>query len=224
MTATSSQRLNLRPTSRSTPTRSKPQAACRARDAVAAGLDAGDHGVEAAGLGGVEHGEQEGRPMPAAVPVAVARRRSPRRWCGRRPAPCTATATRSPTTSSVASDGDDRRRRRPSALASHARWSSSERGTRSNVAVRVLDLVVVDAPDRLGVASTATRMRDPGRRHPPWSSVARVRRHRRRRLPAAPGAPDRRGQPARAAAMLGPSVRGSCRARPLSSVGRAQPW
>ena len=46
ITATSSQRLNLRPTSRSMPTSSNPHRACRARDGRAAGLDAGHHGVE----------------------------------------------------------------------------------------------------------------------------------------------------------------------------------
>ena len=51
MTATSSQRLNLRPTSRSTPTSSKPHASCSARDAVPLGFDPGDDRMET-GIGG----------------------------------------------------------------------------------------------------------------------------------------------------------------------------
>ena len=65
MTATSSQRLNLRPTSRSTPTSSKPQACVERPRRRAAGLDPGHHGVEAAGLRDVEQAEQQRRPMPS---------------------------------------------------------------------------------------------------------------------------------------------------------------
>ena len=54
MTATSSQRLNLRPTSRSMPTSSKPQLACSARDASPLASMRADHRVEARLAGDVD--------------------------------------------------------------------------------------------------------------------------------------------------------------------------
>ena len=60
MSAVSNQRLNLRPTSRSMPTRWNPHASWSAREAVAAGFDPGHHSMEAAGLGGVQQAGEEG--------------------------------------------------------------------------------------------------------------------------------------------------------------------
>ena len=65
MTTTSSQRPNLRPTSRSVPTISKPSAGVQADRRVVAADDAGHHGVEAVG-GGQRHqlGRAGTRPTP----------------------------------------------------------------------------------------------------------------------------------------------------------------
>ena len=79
MTATSSQRLNLRPTSRSMPTSSKPHLAWRRRRGLAAGLDAGHDRVEAAGAGDVEHLGQQQRADAETAERAVGRTPSPRR-------------------------------------------------------------------------------------------------------------------------------------------------
>ena len=95
ITATSSQRLNLRPTSRSMPTSSKPQRAWRARDAVARCLDAGHHGVEARRPGDLDQARSSSAvPMPSPPRVAVDVDRVLDRRAVRRPAPCTATARR----------------------------------------------------------------------------------------------------------------------------------
>ena len=95
ITATSSQRLNLRPTWRSMPTSSKPHRACRARDGVAGGLDAGHHGVEARCARRSRRGARAAPcrcPAPPCVPGDVDRVLDGR--ASRRPAPCRATARR----------------------------------------------------------------------------------------------------------------------------------
>ena len=193
MRATSSQRLNLRPTSRSMPTSSKPQRWCSARDAVTGRLDAGEDEVEPAALGDVEQlGEQQGADARAADGRA-GRRSSPRRSCGRRPVPCRATARRS---------RRPRRRRRRSCR----RGSGHDRGERAGSGGDPLlllverprhqverrrgvhHLVVVDRPDRFGIAgpgrsddhaaeprSLETRGR-PGKRRPDGAMEQSCRR------------------------------------------------
>ena len=61
MTATSSQRLNLRPTWRSMPTSWNPHLLCKARDADPAGLDPGHHGVKPGFPGDVDEPAEEHR-------------------------------------------------------------------------------------------------------------------------------------------------------------------
>ena len=147
MTATSSQRLNLRPTSRSMPTSSNPQAAWSAREAVAAGLDAGHHGVEA-GLGSATSTSASSRSVPTPRPVRSRRRTpSPPPSCGRPPAPCTATARRTRRPRRRRRLGDDGakapdRAGQPGSLVVQRAGHQVERGR------GVLDLVVVDGPDR----------------------------------------------------------------------------
>ena len=101
----------------------------------AAGLDPGHDGVEAAGGGHVDHVAEQ-RPAHALAVVRPGRRRpSPRPWCGTPPAPCRATGRRSRSRrrSSTATTAA----KAPERAASHARWSSRLRGTRSKVAVEV---------------------------------------------------------------------------------------
>ena len=117
MRATSSQRLNLRPTSRSMPTSSKPHERWRA---IEASLDASIRANTA-------WKPDCRRPRRAARSAAACRcpgrcgrggrRPSPRRWCGTRRAPCTATASRSRRRSPISSVGSTRddRRERPAA-------------------------------------------------------------------------------------------------------------
>ena len=91
--------------------------------------------------------------------VAVGRRRSPRRWCGRRRAPCTATATPKPTTDPRLVAG---RRRRCAANAPDARRRSTAAAPRACAArgrtsPSCADLVVVDRADR-SASAVARRM------------------------------------------------------------------
>ena len=132
ITTTSSQRPNFRPTSRSVPTTSKPWARCRAIDASWPADDAGEHGVEAVRHGHrqqlAEHGSADTSALPVTTdvdgvldrravggPVPVRRQRPEADHL----APSTAT------TAAYA----------PARAEIQARWSSSDRGTRSNVAV-----------------------------------------------------------------------------------------
>ena len=72
MSATSSQRSNLRPISRSTPTSSNPQRGVQRPRGLAGGLDAGEHGVEAATARRCRAARStSSRPMPSAVAVAA---------------------------------------------------------------------------------------------------------------------------------------------------------
>ena len=81
MTATSSQRLNLRPTcaldaDELEPARWRAAPARRALD----GLDAGDDGVEPRRRGDVQQALEQQRADALAAAVAGRRRPSPRRW------------------------------------------------------------------------------------------------------------------------------------------------
>ena len=146
---TSSQRPNLRPTSRSVPTTVEPAAPVQRDRRLVAADDAGDHGVEAVGsASATQLGEQ--RPGPRPCPGGRgARRPSPRPWSVRRPVPV---GRQRPEADDLAA-----RRRRPprrgrrSGRSSQRRCSSSVRGTRSKVTVDSEHLAVVDRPDRLGV-------------------------------------------------------------------------
>ena len=153
ITATSSQRLNLRPTSRSMPTSSNPQRGVERPRRVAAGLDAGHDGVEA-DWSRRRRARRSSRSRPMPRPGGRAGRRpSPPPSCGRRPGPCRATARRS--------RRPRRRRRRttaekaPERAASQARCSASGAGHQVERGGRGLDLEVVDGPDRLGVVERA---------------------------------------------------------------------
>ena len=154
MTATSSQRPNLRPTWRSTPTRSKPHARVQRARRHAARLDAGDHGVEPRVTGDVDEAGRGAGARCRARCGRGARTRSPRRWCGRRPAPCTATATRSRRPGHrpavTIEHGHDRAERpgpgrQPRPLVVERAGHEVERRGAGG------DLAVVDRHDRLGV-------------------------------------------------------------------------
>ena len=71
ISTTSSHRPNLRPTSRSTPTSSKPQARCRAIDASWPPDDPGHHGVKAVGAGQPDQLLEQAPADPLALAVGV---------------------------------------------------------------------------------------------------------------------------------------------------------
>ena len=104
--------------------------------------------------------------MPRPVWSRVARTPSPRRWCDRRRAPCTATATAKPTTvppatvpaSPSSPSTATIALNAPDLAANHATWSVSVRGTRSKVRRAGGDLAVVDRA-RIASASLAIASR-----------------------------------------------------------------
>ena len=209
MTATSSQRLNLRPTSRSTPTSSNPQAAWSAREAVAAGLDPGHDGVEAAGRGHVDHvRSSSARPDAVAVVVPAHVDRVLDRGPVGRPLLVGRQGRRSPTTLGRPRPATTARKA-PERAASHARWSSRrardqvERGRRASrprgCRCRRMASASSSGQARGAAAWPTGTLRtaapdcdaDGGRRRIRYAAAAGLR---------------------------------LCRARPLSSVGRALPW
>ena len=158
--STSSQRPNLRPTSRSWPTISNPHAACSAIDASWSADDPGHHGVEAVGAGGVDQLARAAAGPRRGPGGRRARRPSPRPWSSTRPVPVRRQR----------GEAQPPRRRRPprparrgprSGRRSSRRCSSSVRGTRSNVAVEVSHHRVVDRQMALGVVGSAGRVRTP---------------------------------------------------------------
>lgn len=170
MRATSSQRLNLRPTCRSMPTSWNPQRACSARR-LARGLDTCEHGVEPAALGDVEQlGQQQ---APDALPAPVAPDVDAVLHAGAIGSPFLvgrqgAETDHLGTALGVEILGDDGRERtgsglEPVLLVLERAGHEIERGGGRQ------DLVVVDAPDRLGVgeagggaARSSRRARVPG--------------------------------------------------------------
>jgi hypothetical protein len=94
MTATSSQRLNFRPTSRSTPTNSNPHAACMERCRPGR-LDARHDRVETGVGGDADHVLHQRAADSHDADAHVTRRPSPPPSCGTQRAPCTATTMRS---------------------------------------------------------------------------------------------------------------------------------
>ena len=197
MSTTSSQRLNLRPTSCSRPTCSKPQAACRAIEASWPPTMRADHRVEAVVAGQLDEVRRAGagrRPDPAG---RAARRPSPRRSWSTRAGGDTASATRTPR---------PRPRRRP------RRWPDGRPSARrSRPAARPAS----GAGDRTSPSTRAPRRcrsRAARRRHAArrggsgrWRASTRPRRYA-----------TRSGNRACSAKLVG--------LRPLSSVGRALPW
>ena len=223
MTATSSQRLNLRPTWRSTPTSSKPHAACRHRDASPpASMRANTRGTPSRGRCRPARSSSSAPDAPARCGRG-GRRPSPRRWCGRRPAPCTATATRS------------RRPDRPRAVTVQTATIARERPgpggqprplvverPRDEVERRRArgDLAVVDLHDRLGVV---------GGRQSDRASAVGGDGTRRSAYPArvagrADASPGGNVTPRGVHSHVGSRLCRAPKYRPLSSVGRAQPW
>ncbi len=141
MTATSSQRPNLRPTWRSTPTSSKPHASVQGARRDATRLDAGDHAVEPRVTGDVDEPgeEQPPDPLPGVVTVHVHGVLDGGAVGG----PLLVRRQRRETDDLAVVPIDHRRTatialNAPDLAASHSRWSASERGTRSNVAVLVV--------------------------------------------------------------------------------------
>ena len=147
MTATSSQRLNLRPTSRSMPTSSNPQRSCRARLAGPTGLDAGQARRGTRRLWPTFHdvGRAGGGRCPRRPAFASHVHRVLHRGAVLQPAPRTATATRAPTTtpapddSSTATMAEERPR---AGLANHARCSGERAGNEVERGRRGRDLEV----------------------------------------------------------------------------------
>ena len=136
ITTTSSQRPNLRPTSRSVPTISNPSAGVQARSTRRGRRRCGPSSAWKPWAVAVGTSSAEQQLADAAALLVAARRRPSPRPSSRTPAdPCTATATRSPTTLAAVVDGHEHGVGARSAACSHASCSSSVRGTRSKVTV-----------------------------------------------------------------------------------------
>ena len=172
------------------------------------GLDAGDHGVEPRRPGDRRRAGSAA-PCRSPRPGATGRRtRSPRRWCGRRPAPCTARARRTrrpcrpPSTATMAEKAPDRAAsqsllvgERAGDEVERARRRPSPRCCRSSGSPR--------RRRRSASRTVISPMARRGYRYPCGSPLLEryARALARRPLPG-----PRAGK------------------RPLSSVGRAQPW
>ena len=190
MSAMSSQRLNFRPTSRSTPTRRKPQASWSAREATPP--------ASMRAITAWKPADPQAVPVPPHVHRVLDRRPVGRPLLVRR--------HRGEADDLVLPLGHEdaegaRAAGQPAALVLPRAGHEVEGGR------RVVDLVVVDLPDRLGVGLHG---------HPDARRAAGIRRgrtcrgalrHRRRRLPAAPGAGSAWSAGSRGR-YAGPSVRG----------------
>ena len=225
MMATSSQRLNLRPTSRSMPTSSKPHAACRrATPSPLAAIRANTAWKpESSATSSSSVDDQLADALAAAVAVDVDRVLDAgavrgallvRRQRAEADAPC-----RRPSTATIAANAPER-------SAIHSCWSSSERGTRSNVAVGVQHLVVVDrrgSPRRRPIGRPGGVRRRSRDRSGPRPADRVPARSAGQTLPRI--GENHRGRSDRRAAMLALRLCGfAARHSPLSSVGRATPW
>ena len=130
ITTTSSQPPNLRPTSRSVPTTVNPTAWCSPIDALVPVGDAGDHGVEAPGLGHPHHLLHELLAEPFASRRLVHVHAGLHRGPVGGPGPVLAERGEP---QHLAGDFGHHTPRAPSRSRSHACWSANERGTRSKV-------------------------------------------------------------------------------------------
>ena len=148
ISTTSSQRPNLRPTSRSTPTSWKPHARWSPIDASCPPRS-GHDGVKAVGGG---HRRQLGRrPRPTPRPLAVAPRRpNPRRWCDRPGRGRYGDSEPNPRTRSWSSTATTAGWARPCSSI-QASWSSAVASHHVEGDGGAEHLAVVDGPDGLGV-------------------------------------------------------------------------
>ena len=200
------------------PTSSKPQRACSARDAVAAGLDAGHHDVEA---GLARRPRPAAEQQPGRCPGPWWSRCDVHRVLDRRAVrgPLLVRRQRGePDHRRCRVDGDDRREgaragRQPRRWSSRRARHEVERGRRRHRPRGCRS-------SRIASASAASARRI-GRRH--GAAGQRACHAGTLSRPARPGrSRDRHPDgPLHSCAGRGSAA---CRARPLSSVGRAQPW